>query len=267
MPTYHINNKGEKAICGAKKRKCRFTPLEASNNSTVQPNEDTNTAAPVQEGPRKPQLSARQLEDAVKNDIRGWDNLEYGSTPNGSPGRIITVDGVEHHIEHVSTTGGGEGGPEHVEVVFKLDGQLWLKEGRYSSYDGTDYEYGALNPVREAFHYETKYYSDDSAFQANPPVKDVIEKSGPGWSRLYPWSNLSIVHDGNTYNVEVVADIGGEGEGSYAAIIFKVNGELWRKEGHYSSYDATDYSFGLLEKVTAQQDYVTYYEPISGNDN
>lgn len=258
MTKYHINSKGEKAICHANRKPCRFTPVGSSQNGASQESPEVKTSTES----AKPKLSAQRLEEVVKNDIRGWDNLEFGNKPDGSPGRIITVDGVEHHIEHVVTNGGGEGGPEHVEVIFKLDNQLWRKQGRYSSYDGTDYEYGDLSPVREEFRYETKYYGDNSSFQAHPPLEGAIEISGSGWDNLYVGHKQTIVHDGNTYKVEVVEDIGGEGEGSYTALILNVNGEMWRKQGNYSSYDGHDYSFGLLEKVTPQEDYVTYYENI-----
>jgi hypothetical protein len=66
---------------------------------------------------------------------------------------------------------------------------------------------------------------------------------------------------GEVYPVEGVDNIGGEGQGEYAAVVFKVGDQLFRKEGYYASHYGTDWD-GDLEEVEKYEKTVTAYRRV-----
>lgn len=86
----------------------------------------------------------------------------------------------------------------------------------------------------------------------------------------YAWSELGwgvgvIRLNGQEYTWTAVKDIGGEGQGDYAAVIFAVETpegrRLFRKEGYYSSYDGTDWD-GDFAEVEEFEKTVTDYRKV-----
>jgi len=76
----------------------------------------------------------RYNEDAGEDEF--WYEVEYSSP--------LSVG--DHEFIYVTGEGGGEGGGEHVEIVFGVEDQLFRKTGFYSSYDGTSWD-GSLEEV------------------------------------------------------------------------------------------------------------------------
>jgi hypothetical protein len=69
----------------------------------------------------------------------------------------------------------------------------------------------------------------------------------------------------NGYTLNTVEHFGGEGQGDHVHWVFTVtdpqgNLEYWKIDGYYSSYNGSDWSSGLLHKVTPKTKQVTYYE-------
>lgn len=69
--------------------------------------------------------------------------------------------------------------------------------------------------------------------------------------------------------LRLIENIGGEGEGDYAALIFTVtdatgNTRLFRKEGYYASFHGTDWD-GTFAEVEAYDKTVTDYREIKSN--
>jgi hypothetical protein len=67
--------------------------------------------------------------------------------------------------------------------------------------------------------------------------------------------------------IQMIENIGGEGQGDYAAMVFKVTApdgtdRLFRKEGYYASYDGTTWD-GDFAEVEAYEKTVTDYREIS----
>lgn len=67
----------------------------------------------------------------------GWDELTWGE-------QFVSIDGVEHPLEVVSTHGEGSYNYE-TWIVFSLEGRYFRVDGRYESYVGS--EWGSLREV------------------------------------------------------------------------------------------------------------------------
>lgn len=85
------------------------------------------------------------------------------------------------------------------------------------------------------------------------------------WSEV-AWGSGGRLHiNGEDYTWKPVKDIGGEGQGDYAAVIFAVDGpdgrRLFRKEGYYSSYEGTDWD-GNFAEVEAFERTITDYRVV-----
>lgn len=85
------------------------------------------------------------------------------------------------------------------------------------------------------------------------------------WSEV-AWGSGGRLHiNGEDYTWKPVKDIGGEGQGDYAAVIFAVDGpdgrRLFRKEGYYSSYEGTDWD-GNFAEVEAFERTITDYRAV-----
>lgn len=275
MTLYHINSKGEKAVCGAKRRKCRYNASGHTTSSAV-----TATAQPAAQPyqsdvyeARRPVtayqytpeqlLGTKDVEEIVTGSFNGWDAFSDEGAYSREFNPVYYKD-EKFDFVHVKTQKDG-GWASKVNIVFTINGQLWRKEGYYSSYNGGDYEYGNLSRVREV-RTELNKYEAVGSYDSNPPVKNAVESSRMSWhglSKAAPGEQYSFTNDNDeTFNVEVVENIRGENGSGTCAIIFTANGELWKKEGYYSSYDEDDYSFGMLEKVEKQEVYDTDYEDI-----
>lgn len=59
--------------------------------------------------------------------------------------------------------------------------------------------------------------------------------------------------------VKLVEQVGGEGQGDHAHLVFQVGSRLFRKDGYHASFDGTHYD-GDLYVVTRQEKTVTVYE-------
>lgn len=273
MTVYHINSKGEKAVCHARRRLCRFGAAAHTTESAAQPtNLSEAYAANIEADERQyrsvhrdnssaeQNLAENDVEEIIKSRFNGWNN--FSSEDDATGVAPVYYKDEKHELAYVKSIKDGKNG--RVQVVFTIDGQLWRKEGYLSSYDGNDFEYGNLSRVKEINVESDKYTSNDKDFDPNPPIKNAIE-SGMGWKNLSyasPGEQYRFEDKGETYDVEIVEEFKAPSSGGTTALIFSVNGELWRKEGYYSSYDGHDYSFGLLERVKKQETYDTEYEDI-----
>lgn len=82
------------------------------------------------------------------------------------------------------------------------------------------------------------------------------------WSEvIYELSDQTL----NGYELKSVEHFGGEGQGDHVHWVFTItdpegNVEYWKKDGYYSSYGGSDWSYGDLRKVTPKTKEVTYYE-------
>lgn len=108
-----------------------------------------------------------------------------------------------------------------------------------------------------------KAYNDEQFLSFSSYME---EKYGDGWSSVDSWSsfgysNGKVTIDGDEYEWEYVENIGGEGEGEYRAVVFRVGDQLFRKEGYYQSHYGSDWD-GNLEEVEAFEKTVTDYRPI-----
>ena len=52
---------------------------------------------------------------------------------------------------------------------------------------------------------------------------------------------------------------GGEGQGDYACVIFKIGDQYFKKDGEYSSWDGMSWEYGDLYEVEPYQELVTRY--------
>ena len=80
------------------------------------------------------------------------------------------------------------------------------------------------------------------------------------------WDELTsgkghVTINGTEYEWQAVLGLGGEGQGDYAAVIFSIDGRLFRKEGYYASHYGTDWD-GDFEEVEAYEKTVTDYRPV-----
>lgn len=90
-----------------------------------------------------------------------------------------------------------------------------------------------------------------------------------GWSSIEEndWYELSsgtgrVTLNDAEYQWSSVEFIGGEGQGEYTAVIFEIDGRLFRKEGYYASHYGADWD-GDLEEVEAYEKTVTDYRTVS----
>jgi hypothetical protein len=62
--------------------------------------------------------------------------------------------------------------------------------------------------------------------------------------------------------VEEVEQVGGEGQGEHAHVVLKTvsTGQLFRINGHYDSYNGTDWDYAKLYEVRAVTKTVVVYE-------
>ncbi len=92
-------------------------------------------------------------------------------------------------------------------------------------------------------------------------TKDELEQAigeDSYWSE-YGWGDNEVTIGGVTYVTKAVERIGGgEGSGEYAAVIFSVDGRLFRKEGYYMSHHGTDWD-GDFNEVEVYEKTVTDY--------
>lgn len=71
--------------------------------------------------------------------------------------------------------------------------------------------------------------------------------------------------------LRLIENIGGEGQGDYAALVFEVTDaqtgvkRLFRKEGFYTSYDSETFWEGAFAEVEAYEKTVTDYREIKSN--
>lgn len=106
--------------------------------------------------------------------------------------------------------------------------------------------------------------------QTNGDGMYIVYRGEPtliGGGRYTPWGEIGysegfIRFKGETYPWKSVEEIGGEGQGDYAAVIFSVKTpkgtRLFRKEGFYSSYDGTDWDGNFAEVETFQKTVTDY---------
>lgn len=80
------------------------------------------------------------------------------------------------------------------------------------------------------------------------------------WYELSSGKGRVTIND-TEYEWESVKHIGDEGQGEYAAVIFSIDGRLFRKEGYYASHYGTDWD-GDLDEVEVYEKIVTDYRPI-----
>lgn len=84
------------------------------------------------------------------------------------------------------------------------------------------------------------------------------------WSEI-GWGGGVIRLNGQEYSWKAYKDVGGEGQGDYAAVIFSVETpegrRLFRKEGFYSSYDGTDWD-GSFSEVEEYEKTVTDFRRV-----
>jgi hypothetical protein len=82
------------------------------------------------------------------------------------------------------------------------------------------------------------------------------------------WSDIvDELEDGdiNGFSLKSVERVGGEGQGDHVHWVFTItdsegNITFWKKNGYYSSYDGSDWSYGDLRQVTPKVKEVKYYE-------
>lgn len=83
-----------------------------------------------------------------------YDKEEYTSEFPTSDGQIFT---------RVSEEGGGEGDGSYVGHVYQLGDQFVLVTGHYTSWDGTDWDYGSINEVFPRQVTRTEYFFTEEA--------------------------------------------------------------------------------------------------------
>lgn len=83
------------------------------------------------------------------------------------------------------------------------------------------------------------------------------------WDGLEYGSGAVVIND-RKYDWKCVASVGGEGEGEYRALVFSIDGRLFRKEGYYASHWGTEWD-GDLEEVEEYEKTVTDYRPVKSS--
>lgn len=210
-------------------------------------------------------VTASKVEQAFKNndDIYWGDFAWYLSS-----GRLqaLNIDGVEYPVEFVDSYTGSEGDwSAETYVIFKVDGKTFKKTGHYQSHYGDDWD----GPVYEAVPVEkvvTEWVTapedeveDDSPFTL-AEVEQAVNETGDGWGEM-GWGDNDLTIRGKTYTAKAVEYKGGEGQGEYTAVIFEVDGRLFRKEGYYASHYGTDWD-GDFSEVEVYEKTVKDYRTV-----
>lgn len=185
----------------------------------------------------------------TKNDVKSAAEDEFNDYGWGV-NRSLTIDGEHYPIEWVELIEGHEGDWDiKTKAVFKinLDGKdrLFAKEGRYRSHDG-EYWDGPFYEVTPEVVTKTEYREVKVGTLTAKQVEDAInaQEEIEGWDWGY---ENTLTTNGVVLDVEWVAETGGMDEGSYASHVFKINDQLFKKEGYYASHYGYDWDGDLFE--------------------
>ena len=81
------------------------------------------------------------------------------------------------------------------------------------------------------------------------------------WSEAFYGEYETITLRGESVPVKTILAEGGEGQGDYAAFVFQVGDQLFRKEGFYASHYGFEFD-GDFDEVRPAEKTVTVYEPV-----
>lgn len=97
-----------------------------------------------------------------------------------------------------------------------------------------------------------------------PLVASFLPRSEVNWNFYFAGNDSFKVKD---IILTLVEEVGGEDEGSYKHLIFRVEHvnrpgltQWFKKTGYYSSYEGTDWEEGSISEVTPQERTVIVYE-------